>query len=133
MINTAIYNINFKRYAQRLMSATDKNLFWVKWLAVWAGILDNIQSGFRSFTIRQRADCFGNSQTGLLAARLNQYYDPVFQRIYIVNNSFNNPVPLEFHFTVYVPTTLPVGNINEIHKFIDLYVLLDKYFNIIQI
>lgn len=131
IVNKTFYNVNIRRYVQRLSTAFDKSTFTVRWLAALCYPLHEHWQVFRSFTIAQRDEGYANSQTGLLEARLNKAFDPILKRIYIVNHTLNYLLPLEYHFTVHIPTVLTYGNSDSVRRFVSNYVLVDKNFDIV--
>lgn len=126
------YNINVRRYVQMQMPAFFKNRFNIYWLSVLHYPLHNLQREFRNFTIAQRNEAYGNSQILVMQERLNNMFDPIQKRIYIENYTLNNAVPMEFHFKVFTPEVLPVrnGTPEAVRKFVEQYILLDKFFDV---
>jgi len=128
------YNINIRRFIQLLMpSFFKRKTFNIYWLAVLHYPLHNLQREFRNFTIAQRNEAYGNSQILVMQERLNNLFDPIQRRIYIENYTLDNAVPLEFHFKVYTPANLPVrnGTPEAVRKFIEQYILVDKFFDVV--
>jgi hypothetical protein len=124
-----IYNLNIGRQIQRLFASFEKNEWNVLWLYCLCKPLIELHQEFLLFSIEQRDEAYANSQTLLLAYRLNRRFDTVLKRIYIVNHTLNNPVSLSIHFSVYVPTTVDA---EAVRRFVEKYVIVDKSFVILN-
>lgn len=123
-----VYNINFGLQLQRLLPSYLKtNRFHVFWLKSLLQPLAENHYEFRSWSVLQRYEALNSSQTLLLSHNLNEIYDKVQRRIYIVNNYLNASVTPDYHFTVHVPVDF---DIESIRKYVNKYVLADRTFDI---
>jgi hypothetical protein len=123
-----VYNINFGLQIQRLLPSYLKTLrFHVYWLKSLLQPLQELHYDFRIWSVAQRYESLNSSQSLLLSHNLNEIYDLVQRRIYIVNNYLNVSSAPSYHFTI----KIPVGfDVEAIRKYVNNYVLADRTFDI---
>lgn len=136
-MNVLIYNLNIGRQIQRLLSTFDKYFmnpvtqslekqeFNVLWLYALCYPLIELHKTFLEFTLEQREEAYANSQTLLLAYRLNRRFDTVKQRIWLENHTLNATSPAPYHFTVHVPQGIDT---EAVRRFVAKYTIVDKNF-----
>ncbi len=123
-----VYNINFGLQIQRLLPSYLKTLrFHVFWLKSLVQPLQELHYDFRVWSVAQRYESLNSSQSLLLAHNLNEIYDRVQRRIYVVNNYLNVGVAPSYHFTI----KIPIGfDVEAIGKYVNNYVLADRTFDV---